>query len=44
VSQTAELSRVKARIKALTETTFVNGCPEAEARAVAEMVGHLLES
>jgi len=43
VSQTAELSRVKARIKALTEKTVANGCTEAEAMAAAEMVGRLLE-
>jgi hypothetical protein len=43
VSQTVELSRVKARIKALTEKTIANGCTEAEAMAAAEMVGRLLE-
>ena len=43
LSQTAELSRVKARIKALTEKTVANGCTEAEAMAAAEMVGRLLE-
>ena len=43
MSQTAELSRVKARIKALTEKTVANGCTEAEAMAAAEMVGRLLE-
>jgi hypothetical protein len=43
VSQTDELSRVKARIKALTEKTIANGCTEAEAMAAAEMVGRLLE-
>src|SRR6202012_1874717 len=43
MSQTAELSRVKARIKALTEKTIANGCTEAEAMAAAEMVGRLLE-
>jgi hypothetical protein len=31
LSQTAELARVKARIKALTEKTVANGCTEAEA-------------
>ena len=41
--QTDELSRVKARIKALTEKTIANGCTEAEAMAAAEMVGRLLE-
>ena len=41
--QTTELSRVKARIKALTEKTVSNGCTEAEAMAAAEMVGRLLE-
>jgi Protein of unknown function (DUF2786) len=43
VSQTAELSRVNARIKALTEKTIANGCTKAEAMAAAEMVGRLLE-
>jgi hypothetical protein len=43
VSQAAELSRVKSRIKALTEKTVANGCTEAEAMAAAEMVGRLLE-
>jgi hypothetical protein len=43
VSQTTELARVKARIKALTEKTVSNGCTEAEAMAAAEMVGRLLE-
>ena len=40
---TNELTRVKARIKALTEKTVSNGCTEAEAMAAAEMVGRLLE-
>ena len=43
MSQTDELSRVKARIKALTEKTVANGCTEAEAMSAAEMVGRLLE-
>jgi hypothetical protein len=43
LSQTAELARVKARIKALTEKTVANGCTEAEAMSAAEMVGRLLE-
>jgi hypothetical protein len=43
LSQTAELARVKARIKALTEKTIANGCTEAEAMSAAEMVGRLLE-
>jgi hypothetical protein len=43
VNQTAELSRVKARIRALTAKTITNGCTEAEAMAAAEMVGRLLE-
>jgi hypothetical protein len=43
VSQAAELSRVKGRIKALTEKTIANGCTEAEAMAAADMVGRLLE-
>ena len=41
--QATELSRVKARIKALAEKTVANGCTEAEAMAAAEMVGRLLE-
>jgi Protein of unknown function (DUF2786) len=43
VSQAAEVSRVKGRIKALTEKTVANGCTEAEAMAAADMVGRLLE-
>ena len=43
MSQTNELARVKARIKALAEKTVSNGCTEAEAMAAAEMVGRLLE-
>ena len=43
MSQTTELARVKARIKALAEKTVSNGCTEAEAMAAAEMVGRLLE-
>jgi hypothetical protein len=43
VSQAAELSRVKGRIKALTAKTVANGCTEAEAMAAAAMVGRLLE-
>jgi Protein of unknown function (DUF2786) len=43
LSQTTELARVKARIKALTEKTVANGCTEAEAMSAAEMVGRLLE-
>ena len=43
MSQAAELSRVKGRIKALTEKTVANGCTEAEAMAAADMVGRLLE-
>ena len=43
LSQTVELARVKARIKALTDKTVANGCTEAEAMAAAEMVGRLLE-
>ena len=43
MSQTNELSRVKARIKALTDKTVANGCTEAEAMSAAEMVGRLLE-
>ncbi|MFC4166364.1 DUF7168 domain-containing protein [Teichococcus aestuarii] len=41
--QRDELTRVKARIKALTEKTVSNGCTEAEAMAAAEMAGRLLE-
>ncbi|MDJ0388043.1 DUF2786 domain-containing protein [Roseomonas sp. E05] len=43
MNQAAELARVKARIRALTEKTVSNGCTEAEALAAAEMVGRLLE-
>jgi hypothetical protein len=43
MQQAAELARVKARIKALTEKTVSNGCTEAEALAAAEMAGRLLE-
>jgi hypothetical protein len=43
LNQTQELTRVKARIKALTEKTVANGCTEAEALSDAEMVGRLLE-
>jgi hypothetical protein len=43
LNQTHELTRVKARIKALTEKTVANGCTEAEAMSAAEMVGRLLE-
>jgi hypothetical protein len=43
LKQTTELTRVKARIKALAEKTVSNGCTEAEAMAAAEMVGRLLE-
>ena len=43
MSQAAELSRVKGRIKALTEKTVANGCTEAEAMAAAQLVGRLLE-
>jgi hypothetical protein len=43
MSQAVELTRVKARIKALTEKTVAIGCTEAEAMSAAEMVGRLLE-
>jgi hypothetical protein len=43
LNQTAELDRVKARIRALSDRTVSNGCTEAEALAAAEMVGQLLE-
>lgn len=43
MTQATELSRVKIRIKALTEKTVSNGCTEAEALSAAEMVGRLLE-
>jgi hypothetical protein len=41
MSQSNELERVKVRIKALTEKTVQNGCTEAEAMSIAEMVGRL---
>jgi hypothetical protein len=37
LSQTTELTRVKARIKALAEKAVSNGCTEAEAMAAARM-------
>jgi hypothetical protein len=43
LSQTDELARVKARVRALAEKTVANGCTEAEAMSAAEMVGRLLE-
>ena len=43
MTQTNELDRVKARIRALAEKTVSNGCTEAEALSAAEMVGRLLE-
>ncbi|GLR66406.1 hypothetical protein GCM10010909_10860 [Acidocella aquatica] len=43
MSQSRELERVKAKIKALTEKTVQNGCTEAEAMSAADMVGRLLE-
>lgn len=43
MSQTSEIDRVKARIRALTEKTVQNGCTDAEAFAAAEMVGKLLD-
>jgi hypothetical protein len=43
MSQSGELERVKARIRALCEKTVSNGCTEAEAMAAAEMVGRLLD-
>jgi hypothetical protein len=43
MSHAAELSRVKGRIKALTEKTVANGCTEANAMAAADMVGRLIE-
>src|SRR6202041_2193090 len=43
LNQTTELSRVKARIKALADKTVSNGCTEAEAMAAAGMGGRLLE-
>jgi hypothetical protein len=43
LDQTAELDRVKARIRALAAKTISNGCTEAEAMSAAEMVGRLLE-
>jgi hypothetical protein len=38
MSQATELSRVKARIRALAEKNTSNGCTEAEALSAAEMV------
>jgi hypothetical protein len=43
MSRAAELSRVKGRIKALTEMTVANGCTEAEAMAAADIIGRLIE-
>jgi hypothetical protein len=43
MSQAAELSRMKGRIKALAEKTVANGCTEAEAMVAANMVGRLIE-
>jgi hypothetical protein len=43
LNQQVELTRVKVRIKALTDKTVANGCTEAEALSAAEMVGRLLE-
>ena len=43
MKQRTELTRVKARIKALADKTVSNGCTEAEAMAAAEMVGRLLD-
>jgi hypothetical protein len=39
LSQTAELARLKARIKAMTDKTVANGCTDAGAMSAAEMVG-----
>lgn len=41
--QNNELTKIKARIKALAEKTVQNGCSEAEAMSAAKMVGKLLE-
>jgi len=43
VSQSAELARVKGRIKALTEKTVANGCTEAEAMAAAEITARCIQ-
>lgn len=43
MTQTSELERAKARIRALAEKTVQNGCTDAEALAAAEMVGRLLD-
>lgn len=40
--QSAELNKIKARIKAMTTKTIDAGCSEAEAMAAMEMVGKLL--
>ena len=55
MSQAAELSRAKGRIKALIEKTVANGCTEAEAMAataatrarclsISDSVGHARQS
>ena len=43
LNQNHELTRVKLRIRTLTERTIERGCTEAEAMAAATMVGRLLE-
>jgi len=43
MDQQTELSKVKARIRALTAKTVERGCSEAEALAAAAKVGELLE-
>jgi hypothetical protein len=43
MDQQTELSKVKARIRALTARTVERGCSEAEALAAAAKVGELLE-
>ena len=43
LNQNDELTRVKLRIRTLTERTIDRGCTEAEAMAAATMVGRLLE-
>lgn len=43
MTESAELQKVKARIRALTARTVARGCSEAEAMAAAEKVGELLQ-
>ena len=43
MTETSEIERAKARIRALTARTVANGCTDAEAMAAAEMIGRLLD-